>query len=63
VLHRDISSGNVLFTEQLDCGGFLHDLDYSKVVLVPGDNIEEDSVEQISRRLKDMTVSIIYYLL
>jgi hypothetical protein len=63
VLHRDISSGNVLFTDQVDCGGFLHDLDYSEVVLVPGDNVEDGSVEQISRRLKDMTVSGIYYLL
>ena len=40
----------------------LHDLDYSEVVLMPGDNVEADSVEQISRRLKDMTVSGIYYL-
>jgi hypothetical protein len=61
VLHRDISSGNVLFTNQLDCNGFLHDLDYSEVVLMPGDKVGDDLEEQISRRLKDMTVSSIYY--
>jgi hypothetical protein len=62
VLHRDISSGNVLFAAEVNCGGFLHDLDYSEVVLMPGENIEDDSVKQISRRLKDMTVSGTYYL-
>ena len=62
VLHRDISSGNVLFADLVDCGGFLHDLDYSEVVLMPGYNVEDDLVQQISRRLKDMTVSGIYYL-
>jgi hypothetical protein len=62
VLHRDISSGNVLFAAQVNCGGFLHDLDYSEVVLMPGENVEDDSVKQISRRLKDMTVSGIYHL-
>jgi Fungal protein kinase len=62
VLHRAISSGNVLFADQVDYGGFLHDLDYSEIVLMPGDNVEYDLVEQISRRLKDMTVSSIYYL-
>ena len=62
MLHRDISSGNVLFAAQVNSGGFLHDLDYSEVVLMPGENIEDDSVKQISRRLKDMTVRGIYYL-
>jgi len=61
VLHRDISSGNVLFTEQLDCGGFLHDLDYSEVVLMPEDMVGDNLEEQILRRLKDMTVSSISY--
>jgi hypothetical protein len=60
VLHRDISSGNISFTDQLNCGGFLHDPDYSEVVLMPEDKVEEDSVQQISRRLKDMMVSGIY---
>jgi Fungal protein kinase len=60
VLHRDISSGNILFTDQLNCSGFLHDPDYSEVVLMPEDKVEEDSVQQISRRLKDMMVSGIY---
>ena len=35
MLHRDISSG-------------LHDLDYSEVVLMPGDKVGDDLEEQIS---------------
>ena len=31
VLHHDISSGNILFSDQVGGGGFLHDLDYSEV--------------------------------
>lgn len=58
---RDISSGNVLITDQLNCRGFLHDLDYSEVVLMPGDKVGDVSEEQISRRLKNMTASSISY--
>ena len=61
VLHHDISLGNVLFTDQFNCNGFLHDLDYSEVVLMPGDKVDDDLEEQILRRLKDMTVSSISY--
>jgi hypothetical protein len=60
VLHHDVSSGNVLFADELTFGGFLHDLDYSEVVLMPEDDVNGDSEEQILRRLKNMTVSGIY---
>ena len=62
VLHRDISPGNVLFADELTSGGFLHNLDYSEVVLMPNDNADDYSEEQILRRLKDMTVSGIHEL-
>jgi hypothetical protein len=62
VLHRDISPGNVLFTDELMSGGFLHDLDYSEVVLSPNDNADDYSEAQILRSLKDMTVGDIYEL-
>jgi hypothetical protein len=55
VLYRDISPGNVLFTDQLECSGFLHDLNHSEVVLMPGDKVSDDLEEQISRRRKDMS--------
>jgi serine/threonine protein kinase len=57
VLHRDISSGNVLLADELHFDGFLHDLDYSEVVLMPEDDADNNSEQQIMRRLKDMTVS------
>jgi Fungal protein kinase len=57
VLHRDISSGNILFSDQVVGGGFLHDLDYSEVVLMPGEKLERDSAKEILRSLKTMTVS------
>ena len=42
----DISSGNVLFADQVDCNGFLRDLDYSEVVLMPEDKVGGDDLEE-----------------
>jgi hypothetical protein len=50
----------LLFADELMIGRFLHDLDYSEVILRPEDNDNSGSDEQILRRLKDMTVSSIY---
>ena len=61
MLHRDISSGNILSSDQVVGGGILHDFDYSEVVPMPGENLESNSTEEISRSLKIMTVSRIYY--
>ncbi|KAH9988492.1 hypothetical protein BJV77DRAFT_1160979 [Russula vinacea] len=55
VLHRDISSGNILFSDQVAGGGFLHDLDYSEVALMPGEKLERNSAKEILRSLKTMT--------
>ena len=57
MLHRDISSGNILFSDQVVGGGFLHDLDYSEIVLMPGEKLGSNSESEISRSLKTMTVS------
>jgi hypothetical protein len=43
---RDISSGNVLFADQVDCNGFLRDLYYSEVVLMPEDKVGGDDLEE-----------------
>ncbi|KAH9986257.1 hypothetical protein BJV77DRAFT_965291 [Russula vinacea] len=56
VLHRDISSGNILFSDQVVGGGFLHDLDYSEVVLMPGEKLGSNSESEILRSLKTMTL-------
>ncbi|KAH9983182.1 hypothetical protein BJV77DRAFT_1073029 [Russula vinacea] len=56
VLHRDISSGNILFSDQVVGGGaFLHDLDYSEIVLMPGEKLGSNSESEILRSLKTMT--------
>lgn len=58
LLHRDVSSGNILLNEVDSKGceaGFLHDLEYCSL-LVPD---QTTTPAEIAKSLKDMTVSIV----
>jgi hypothetical protein len=53
VLHRDVSFGNVMLTDNGDFRGYLQDFDYSTFV---GDCTGTEQAEEIDKQLKDITV-------
>lgn len=60
MLHRDISLGNILITDEAaedGCFGFIHDFDYSSMTKVaPGEADDETSEEDIDDTRKERTV-------
>ncbi len=67
MLHRDISIGNILITDEAaadGCHGFIHDFDYSSMSAVPPGEVDDEvSSEDRDEDRKERTVCYIQRLL
>lgn len=60
VLHRDISLGNILISDDPaddGCQGFIHDFDYSSMTKLPPGQVEEATSKVVNDTRKERTVS------